>query len=66
MAELMVAAHHHPHTPFAGIFDALTRPFYRVFRRFIPPMGGFDLAPLFARFVDSMQHRDAVPVRKLV
>lgn len=36
-----------PHTPFASIFDALTRPFYRVFRRFIPPIGNIDLSPLF-------------------
>ena len=27
--------------------DSLTRPFYRVFRRFIPPLGNIDLSPLF-------------------
>jgi len=31
----------------AGIFDALTRPFYGMFRRFVPPIGGIDLSPLF-------------------
>ena len=36
-----------PHAPFAPIFDALTRPFYRVFRRVIPPIGNIDLSPLF-------------------
>jgi len=36
-----------PHAPFAAIFDALTRPFYRFFRRFIPPIGNIDLSPLF-------------------
>jgi YggT family protein len=36
-----------PHAPMAGIFDALTRPFYGVFRRFVPPIGGIDLSPLF-------------------
>lgn len=36
-----------PHVPMAGFFDALTRPFYNVFRRFIPPIGGIDLSPLF-------------------
>jgi YggT family protein len=36
-----------PHAPMAGIFDALTRPFYGVFRRFIPSIGGIDLSPLF-------------------
>jgi len=40
-----------PHTPFAFIFDALTRPFYRVFRRFIPPIGNIDLSPLFVLIV---------------
>ena len=29
------------------IFDALTRPFYGAFRRFVPPIGGIDLSPLF-------------------
>jgi len=36
-----------PHAPMAGIFDALTRPFYGVFRRLVPPIGGIDLSPLF-------------------
>jgi YggT family protein len=40
-----------PHTPFAGLFDALTRPFYRVFRRFIPPIGNIDLSPLFVLII---------------
>ena len=40
-----------PHTPFAGIFDALTRPFYRVFRRFIPTIGNIDLSPLFVLII---------------
>jgi YggT family protein len=35
-----------PRTPFALIFDALTRPFYSVFRRFIPTIGNIDLSPL--------------------
>jgi YggT family protein len=29
------------------VFDALTRPFYGFFRRFIPPIGAIDLSPLF-------------------
>jgi YggT family protein len=36
-----------PRTLIAGVFDALTRPFYSIFRRFIPPIGNIDLAPLF-------------------
>lgn len=35
-----------PHTPIGPVFDVLTRPFLRPFRRFIPPVGGFDLTPL--------------------
>jgi uncharacterized protein YggT (Ycf19 family) len=29
------------------VFDGLTRPFYGFFRRFIPPIGGVDISPLF-------------------
>jgi YggT family protein len=29
------------------VFEALTRPFYAVFRRFVPPLGNVDLSPLF-------------------
>ena len=36
-----------PHTPIAPVLDALTRPFYDIFRRFIPPIGNVDLSPLF-------------------
>ena len=36
-----------PYMPLAPVFDALTRPFYGFFRRFIPPIGGIDLSPLF-------------------
>jgi len=35
------------HAPLAPVFHALTRPFYAVFRRFIPPIGNVDLSPLF-------------------
>ncbi|MFM9882439.1 MAG: YggT family protein [Burkholderiales bacterium] len=35
-----------PYTPIAPVLSALTRPFYGFFRRFIPPIGGFDLSPL--------------------
>lgn len=36
-----------PYTPFAPMLNTLTRPFYRVFQRLIPPIGGIDLSPLF-------------------
>jgi len=36
-----------PHVPIAPVLDALTRPFYAIFRRFIPPIGNVDISPLF-------------------
>jgi len=33
--------------PVAPVFDALTRPFLRPFRRLIPPIANIDLSPLF-------------------
>lgn len=35
-----------PYTPLAPVFDSLTRPFLRPLRRFVPPVGSFDLTPL--------------------
>lgn len=35
-----------PHTPLAPVLQQITRPFYGFFRRFIPPIGGIDLAPM--------------------
>ena len=35
-----------PYTPFAPVFDALTRPFLRPIRRFVPLLGQFDISPL--------------------
>ncbi len=34
------------YSPLAPALDAFTRPFLRPFRRYIPPVGGFDLTPL--------------------
>jgi YggT family protein len=36
-----------PQSPFAPFLRAVTQPMYGWFRRFIPPIGGFDLSPLF-------------------
>jgi YggT family protein len=36
-----------PEAPLAPVFNSLTRPFYNVFRRFVPPIGNVDLSPLF-------------------
>jgi YggT family protein len=35
-----------PYTPAAPVLDALTRPFLRPLRRFVPLVGNFDLTPL--------------------
>jgi YggT family protein len=34
-----------------GFVDDAVRPFLAIFRRFIPPIGGFDLSPIVALFV---------------
>ncbi len=35
-----------PYTPVAPVLDALTRRFLRPLRRYVPPVGNFDLTPL--------------------
>ena len=35
-----------PYNAVEGVLSALTRPFYRLFQRFIPPIGNIDLTPL--------------------
>jgi YggT family protein len=35
-----------PYTPVAPVLEALTRPFLRPLRRFVPAVGNFDLTPL--------------------
>jgi YggT family protein len=35
-----------PYTPVAPLLDAITRPFLRPLRRFVPPAGRFDLTPM--------------------
>jgi YggT family protein len=35
-----------PYSPVAPIFDAMTRPFLRPVRRFVPPLANVDLSPL--------------------
>ena len=40
-----------PGSPVAPLLDAMTRPFLRLFRRSIPPIGNIDLSPLFVLVV---------------
>src|SRR5687767_2320708 len=35
-----------PYTPAAPVLEALTRPFLRPLRRYVPPLGNVDLTPL--------------------
>jgi YggT family protein len=35
-----------PYAPLAPVFDAMTRPFLRPLRRFVPPVANVDLTPL--------------------
>ncbi len=43
-----------PYAPMAPLFNALTAPFLRPFRRLIPPIGNVDLSPLFALVVAQL------------
>lgn len=40
-----------PYSPLGPTFDALTRPLYNVFRRFVPPIGNIDFSPLFVLLI---------------
>jgi YggT family protein len=43
-----------PYAPLAPLFNALTAPFLRPFRRMVPPVGNVDLSPLFALVVAQL------------
>ncbi len=38
----------HSYNPAVALIDSITEPVLRPFRRVVPPVGGFDLSPLFA------------------
>jgi YggT family protein len=40
-----------PYSPVMPLLNSMSRPFLRVFRRFIPPIGNVDLSPLFVVIV---------------
>ena len=40
-----------PYSPVMPLLNSLSRPFLRVFRRFVPPIGNVDLSPLFVVIV---------------
>lgn len=43
-----------PHAPMADVFNAISRPLLRPFRRWIPDIGGVDLSPLAFIFLLQM------------
>src|SRR5262245_45306234 len=40
-----------PYSPVMPLLNSLSRPFLRVFRRYVPPVGNVDLSPLFVVIV---------------
>ncbi len=40
-----------PYSPVAPVFDAMTRPFLRPFRRVVPPIANVDLSPLIVLII---------------
>jgi len=40
-----------PYSPVMPLLNSMSRPFLRIFRRFIPPIGNVDLSPLFVVIV---------------
>lgn len=40
-----------PYSPVMSLLNSMTRPFLRVFQRFVPPIGNVDLSPLFVLVV---------------
>ena len=38
----------HTHNPATALLSTITEPILRPFRRLIPPIGGFDISPIFA------------------
>ena len=58
-----------PYAPMAEVFNTLTRPLLRPFRRVIPPVGGVDLSPLalllvlqIALFVTASLRNSVLPL----
>jgi YggT family protein len=59
-----------PYAPLAPVFDALSNPFYAIFRRFVPLIGNVDLSPLFVLLgaqivlilLDNLEHLIRAPL----
>ncbi len=44
-------------SPLIRVIYDLTEPILSLFRRYIPPMGGFDLSPIFIFFIIALLQR---------
>lgn len=43
---LFIVSFVNPYSPYMGLLDTLNRPFTRVIRRYLPPIGNIDLSPM--------------------
>ena len=55
-----------PYNPLQPLLDAITRPFLRPIRRFIPPLAGVDLSPLVLIVIVLILHEPLAELRVLV
>ena len=55
-----------PYNPLQPLLDAITRPFLRPIRRFLPPLAGVDLSPLVLIVVVLILHEPLAELRVLV
>jgi YggT family protein len=55
-----------PYNPLQPLLDALTRPFLKPIRRFVPPLANVDLSPLILIVIVLILHEPIGELRKLV
>lgn len=55
-----------PHNPLQSLLDALTGPFLRPIRRFVPPLANVDLSPLVLIVIILVLHEPLTELRALV
>jgi YggT family protein len=55
-----------PYNPLQPLLDAVSRPFLRPIRRFVPPLANVDLSPLILIVVVLILHEPLAELRKLV
>ena len=55
-----------PYNPLQALLDALTRPFLRPIRRFVPPLANVDLSPLVLIVIILVLHEPLTELRAMV